>query len=1427
MADWQEIVAANNAQYDFEEASDITTTSGETGVSDYLFDIVRAPVGGISDALQGLITLGVLPFDIMTDKDLTGKIDKFFDETAILNTEAETGLGKIVQGLVQFGVPLGVASKVGSGVKLLRAASETKKLSSLPSLGAKGAEIAKRAGYWGALGGITDTAVNVPTKNASISDMVGLTEAPNFNDMTGKELAAAKLKQKLKMGAEGSVIGAGFALLPVAGTLGAKFLGASYKYGLKPAGGAALRVLDNVVVNPLSKKIAGEGTQGGFVTAGLKKTGSLFDNAYGKLGIPDASKWKNFDPKGGTFGQRIMKKLDNFKNEFKSANIMSPTLKLESDKVAGKIEAEMRSFTKIDERIDTKLYDIVSKFKTNYYDKITRQPGYRNIADNLQMEKNKIFDYLTARGTKQATSKLKLVNSAVQKEAKDLKGILKESNTRIGSLLAKNKSGSYAELSRLLVDDADNFFKQRFASFNNRDFKFDLKGKTGIAAKQEIKRQSLMNQDMRAGVEGLENLTFKKLQGFKKKLNSKNPKLTEQEKIWDNALNKNSEMRLELLKRAVINSGSNANVFFENVAMQIGKQANKIKPGEEFPDAIKRFLNTPKGQEVAIKDYSNSMLDAIIWNSKQTYKKQYFDIVEKEWLKDGTIFAGNILKDPAAAQKVVNAGLTSSRLRRVANDQNKSGMMNTDPAFDSTLFTKEYYALPEITNALNGVKANFDNLFDSPWYSSLMQLKAGGQIAKTIFSPMTQIRNVTTASFFPLASGLIGSRSSLGDAWKLVADDIFTGAKNNLDTLNKTIDDDVTRGVIDSSIQVNEIKNILEKASTGQISFNSFMRNPTVKKFVDVYQGGDNIWKIYSDRFYQSALRDAFGNPAANSKAVLDNVKTWYKEVAKAPYIDTSAITGQLKTADEALKEVSAYLVKNTIPTYSQVPRIIQSIRNLPLGNFVAFPAEIMRTSANLLSLGARELTSSNPYIRQMGARRLIGASATFGGMGKIVAETAEFVTGVSDEVMEKAKRSFVPRYEMNATLIPMTAPDENGNFKYINFSYSNPYDSLLRPYNALVSSFAKGELNQENVGEKILNGLFGTYGGAPGAIPEFFSPFISESIGTERVADLVFRNGETRNGKKIWFDTDSLDVKISRGMEHIIGGLEPGGFTSAKRVWNGASGQFTDYGSQRDMANELVALMSGVRVQEVKPLQSMPFVITSFGKDKQEIGRKFNSIAYSANTSAEQKVSAYKEWVVNSFKSQKSLMQTLKDAEDLGIGRSILRRTLDERLKNQTEVSNLLNGKFKAPTASNNRAEALIKRLEDQDLDMALQFEVGLDVAQDVWKDLQRDVRNFDLNSSVEDFETFIDEVLSFGVEQAREVPPMRRTRAIEEVQETDVSLPVDNRKNVAVSPQVTNTGSQVMANATLGSKYLGGINYNKMNTAQKADYVDKVFKV
>jgi len=633
-------------------------------------------------------------------------------------------------------------------------------------------------------------------------------------------------------------------------------------------------------------------------------------------------------------------------------------------------------------------------------------------------------------------------------------------------------------------------------------------------------------------------------------------------------------------------------------------------------------------------------------------------------------------------------------------------------------------------------------------------------------------------------------------------EDIFKSGKINEKIFDDFIDDSVTRGIIDQSIAVNEIKRLAERGVKGLINIDDFMKNPTVKKFVDVYQGGDNVWKIYSDRFYQSALKQAFGDPKAVPEKVLAQVKDWYRTVAKEDFIEVSSITGAKKTADEALKEVSAYLVTNTIPTYSKVPKIIQSIRDLPLGNFIAFPAEILRTGSNLITLGARELTSVNPYIRQMGARRLIGASATFGGIGTVIGGTAQAITGVSDEMMQKA-RAFVPVYEQNATLIPVSSPDADGNFKYFNFSYSNPYDSLVRPLNAVVNAFGRGELNKDSEGAILFNSLIGTPDN-PGALVEFFSPFISESIGVERITDVSLRGGRTGTGKMIYRETDPLGVKISRSLEHIIGGLNPGAFTSATKIWDGASGRFTDYGSERNLRDELVALMAGVRVQEVKPMQSMPFIITSFGRDKRNIGSKFASVAYSARSTPEQKINAYKVWVMDSFKSQKNLMNTVQAAEDLGVSRSDLRKVLNDRLKNKTEVQNLFSGKFKAPTPSDARVKSLLERLEDQNLEAALKFELGLDVAEEAWDDLRKDVRNYDLNDSLESFEAYIDAALTFGVKEARQLPP--RGAKLAPINNVPAVLPVDQNKNLPVNMTSVNT-------TNLESRY------NLLPTDQKFD--------
>ena len=59
-------------------------------------------------------------------------------------------------------------------------------------------------------------------------------------------------------------------------------------------------------------------------------------------------------------------------------------------------------------------------------------------------------------------------------------------------------------------------------------------------------------------------------------------------------------------------------------------------------------------------------------------------------------------------------------------------------------------------------------------------------------SPATQVRNVTSASLFPLASGHIGGRASVTEAFRMTLDDIFgAGKKINDESLIKNIENKI------------------------------------------------------------------------------------------------------------------------------------------------------------------------------------------------------------------------------------------------------------------------------------------------------------------------------------------------------------------------------------------------------------------------------------------------------------------------------------------------------------------------------------------------------------------------------------------------------------------------------------------------------------
>ena len=50
----------------------------------------------------------------------------------------------------------------------------------------------------------------------------------------------------------------------------------------------------------------------------------------------------------------------------------------------------------------------------------------------------------------------------------------------------------------------------------------------------------------------------------------------------------------------------------------------------------------------------------------------------------------------------------------------------------------------------------------------------------------------------------------------------------------------------------------------------------------------------------------------------------------------------------EVLERKAAQIIQDTMPNYDKVPNGVKAFRYLPIGSFVSFPAEIVRTSGHM-----------------------------------------------------------------------------------------------------------------------------------------------------------------------------------------------------------------------------------------------------------------------------------------------------------------------------------------------------------------------------------------------------------------------------------------------------------------------------------------------
>ena len=193
-----------------------------------------------------------------------------------------------------------------------------------------------------------------------------------------------------------------------------------------------------------------------------------------------------------------------------------------------------------------------------------------------------------------------------------------------------------------------------------------------------------------------------------------------------------------------------------------------------------------------------------------------------------------------------------------------------------------------------------------------------------------------------------------------------------------------------------------------------------------------------------------------------------------------------------------------------------------------------------------------------------------------------------------------------------------------------------------------------------------------------------------------------------------------------------------------------------------------------------MPFIITSFNKDKSNLRKSFSRDALSANATGEQRLAAFKKYILDSFESQKIFGQTLDDMRTMGVSRFKLEEILGDRLT-KSEIRNFEDRTFKVPGFSEETFEKLIDRLRLEDPVQAAK--IASEIRSSILTmDILRDRLGFiKLNTSRDDLDKKINRILFPKIEifRSREDTP-----AVEE--EPKVELPADPNLANAPSSQI-----------------------------------------
>ena len=658
--------------------------------------------------------------------------------------------------------------------------------------------------------------------------------------------------------------------------------------------------------------------------------------------------------------------------------------------------------------------------------------------------------------------------------------------------------------------------------------------------------------------------------------------------------------------------------------------------------------------------------------------------------------------------------LTQSKLNKIAKKAEEDALDDLLNPLAGKVAFREY------AEALTKTKELSNSFLAQVYQNTVLYPKATAQMAKTILAPFTHARNFISAASFAGANGLLpfGNTDDVKKAFNALQG---FGIRRD----NPLYQELLELGVVNSQVQLRDLLGLMEDAKFGSIlnrvgsdfnGVNTFLKKmSSLKKgFEDAYTAEDDFWKIFTYFGEKSRLENAY--KTAGLKAGME-------------FIDPNGVKQIFN--DEYLKREAANLVKNQVPNYAFVSEAVKGIRRLPVGNFVAFPAEILRTGTNIIDRALDEIFYTvkigNKEVRPLrtrGLQRLFGMATTTTVIPAGLVSVMSTIYDISAEEIQ-AMRRYVPEWSKNSTLIPFK--DKDGNMEYIDFSHMNAYDTLVRPIQTVVNAVTRGEEDKDGIMGDFILGLIES-------TKELGEPFITESMWTEALQDvspILGRGGVDAQGRRIYdLDVDSVGDAFAKSIFHLGETQLPLNWRQLERLGmsiipRDSKGRFNERGDQFELGNEILGI-TGLRRVEVNPEKGLTYKVTDYKKGIRAARNIFTRRTLKGGqVTPEEVVDAYIESNRALFEINRNMYKDIQAAQTLGLGEGKIEDIMIKRGERKA-FNSLIDGEFR-PYRMSNDVEQIFE-INAERLGVGNPLDSALDVLDNIYEILSQTPTSLDV---------------------------------------------------------------------------------------------------